>query len=251
MIVDQPAPAVSDMLDTSVFTDPHFLAAARTFQDHIYSDWMSDSHKEKVNTFQAGIRDGTLAAAWKDDVWDKNHNLKPTQPKSAQKTASWGNVVESAARAGEAAEVKLVTLAKLSVIRVGDVIAYKRNFSGFSAMIERDVIIQSIHPKTHALTVLIEPGTDKHLPAYLLLPQPVPSAATQSMTITSPTMLETGILDIDGRVDRSKRPNGNAWKCFSVWRWRGEPVDIVGDGRGGREYHGTLFYLRSTYYHER
>ena len=86
------------MLDTSVFTDPHFLAAARTFQDHIYSDWMSDSHTEKVNKFQAGIRDGTLAAEWKDDVWDKNN--KPTQPKSAEKSVSLGNVVESTTRAG-------------------------------------------------------------------------------------------------------------------------------------------------------
>ena len=71
------------------------------------------------------------------------------------------------------------------------------------------------------------------------------------MTITTPTMLETGVLDVDGRIDRSKRPNGNAWKCFTVWRWRGEPTDIANDGRGGRENHGTLFYLRGTYYHER
>jgi len=64
-------------------------------------------------------------------------------------------------------------------------------------------------------------------------------------------MLETGLLDLDGRVDRQKRPNGNAWKCFTVWRWRGDPVNMVDDERGGRENHGTLFYLRSTYYHER
>ena len=98
MIIDQPVPARSDMLDTSVFTDPHFLAAARTFQDHIYSDWMSDSHSEKVNKFQAGIRDGSLAAAWKDDAWDKNN--KPIRPKLAEETASMGNVVESNSRAG-------------------------------------------------------------------------------------------------------------------------------------------------------
>jgi hypothetical protein len=97
MILDQPA-ATPDMLDISVFTDPHFLAATRTFQDHIYSNWMSDAHREKVNKFQAGIRDGTLAAAWKDDVWDKNN--KPSHPKSIEKTASLGSVVESSTRAG-------------------------------------------------------------------------------------------------------------------------------------------------------
>jgi Asx homology domain len=98
MMVDQPASPPSDMLDLSVFTDPHFLAAARTFQDHIYSDWMSDAHREKVNKFQAAIRDGTLAVAWKDEVWEKNN--KPSQPQSTEKTASLDNVPESSARAG-------------------------------------------------------------------------------------------------------------------------------------------------------
>jgi hypothetical protein len=97
MAVDQPSGAPSNELDTAVFTDPHFLAAARTFQDHIYSDWMSDAHKEKVNQFQAGIRDGTLAAPWKDEVWEKDN--RPSSLKSVEKT-SIGNVPEYAARAG-------------------------------------------------------------------------------------------------------------------------------------------------------
>jgi len=98
MILDQPSGAPSDMLNTCVFTDPHFLAAARTFQDHIYSDWMSDVHLEKVNKFQAGIRDGTLAAAWKDDVWNKNNKL--SLPHSAEKNASSSNIADYSVRAG-------------------------------------------------------------------------------------------------------------------------------------------------------
>ena len=94
-MVDQPVCAPSDILDTSIFTDPHFLAAARTFQDHIYSDWMSDAHREKVTKFKGGIRDGTLAAAWKDDVWYKNN--KQTQPKLVENSS---NTAESSARAG-------------------------------------------------------------------------------------------------------------------------------------------------------
>lgn len=95
MVVDQPS---GDVLDIAVFTDPHFLAASRTFQDHIYSDWMSDAHKEKVNKFQVGIRDGTLAAPWKDEVWEKDN--RPSKLKSIEKTSSFGNIPESAARAG-------------------------------------------------------------------------------------------------------------------------------------------------------
>ena len=72
------------------------------------------------------------------------------------------------------------------------------------------------------------------------------------MTIRSLSMLETGILDIDSRLKRSQRPNGNAWKCFNVWRWRaGGGGDFAQqNSRGGRENHGTLFYIRGSYYHE-
>jgi hypothetical protein len=112
--------------------------------------------------------------------------------------------------------------------------------------------IQSIHPKTYALTVLLEPGTTQYLPAHLLARQPVdPSAPTQAMTITSPSMLENGVLDIDGRVDKSNRPNGNAWKSFTTWRWRGDAADFDDDVRGGRQSHGTLFYLRGSYYYDK
>jgi hypothetical protein len=61
-------------------------------------------------------------------------------------------------------------------------------------------------------------------------------------------MLETGVLDLDGRIDRSARSVGNAWKSFTVWRWR-DDTDVLGltDERGGRENHGTLFYLRRSH----
>ncbi|KAG5653885.1 hypothetical protein H0H81_009707 [Sphagnurus paluster] len=232
-------------VDTSLFTDPHFLAAAHTLQDHIYSDWMSDAHALKVKRFEEGVRDGTMAAAWKDEVWERNN---------AAPVAAVMSTSESGARAGDAAEVKLVTLAKSGVLRVGDLIVLKRNFQNLNLVVEKDAIIQSIHPKTHALTVLFEPGPAVHLPQHLLSPYPgEASAPTQVASITSPTQLETALLDNDGRVERARRPNGNAWKCMTVWRWRGEPPDTPGDGDGrwGRESHATLFYLRGTYFHER
>lgn len=112
--------------------------------------------------------------------------------------------------------------------------------------------IHEVHPKTYALTVHALSGSVKDLPAHLLSehptvdgPQPI-----QSMTITSPTMLETALLELDGRIDRSRRPNGNAWKSFTIWRWRGGGFNPV-DSRGGRENRGTLFYLRACYSQER
>lgn len=88
----------------------------------------------------------------------------------------------------------------------------------------------------------------------------------QIADVASPNQLESGLLDIDGRVPRGKesRPNGNAWKCISVWTWRGgwgewgnggedggvggvegmEVDDQEQGKRGGRKDRGLLFYLR-------
>jgi hypothetical protein len=163
---------------------------------------------------------------------------------------------------------------KNGIIRVGDVIAYKRSFAN-SESIEKDTIVcshfiffvnfffffsnsffffffqvQAIHPTNFDLTVLTQPGQEKDLPPHLLSHDPLdPSEPTRSMIINSPSMLETGILDIDGRLKKSQRPNGNAWKSFSVWRWRADG-DGVQNSRGGRENYGTLFYIRGSYYHE-
>ncbi|KAG6917207.1 hypothetical protein DXG01_003412 [Tephrocybe rancida] len=247
MAVDE-LPVHESVVDTAVFTDPHFLAAARTLQDHIYSGWMSNAHTQKLLKYEEGLRNGTLAVAWKDDVWERNNGGSRRVVQAHD-----NGVVPGAARAGDAAEVKLVTLAQEGVLQVGDIIVLKRNFSALDILVEKDAIIQSIHPKTHALSVLFEPGTSAHLPAPLLSPNPSPPIGhTQETVITSPTQLETVLLDNDGRVERKKRPNGNAWKCMTVWRWRGTaPWQNVGDGRWGRENHGTLFYLRGTYHHER
>jgi hypothetical protein len=62
-----------DVLDAAVFTDSHFLAAAHTFQDHLYSDGLSDATEERVREFQTGIQSGTLHAPWKDEVWLRNN----------------------------------------------------------------------------------------------------------------------------------------------------------------------------------
>ncbi|KAJ6572120.1 Asx homology domain-containing protein [Mycena capillaripes] len=246
MNVDSSGPGA---VDPSLFTDAHFLAAAHTFQDHLYSNWLSDVHAEKVEKYEQGIKEGSLAAPWKDEVWERDNQKEETPATSTSNSHS------SPTRAGEAAELKLVDLAKSSVLRQGDVLAYKRNFTNLGIIVEKDVIIQNIDPRTHSLTVLLEPGTTRDLPAQLLMPGFCdPSEHTRSMTITSPTQLESGLLDVDGRVDRTKRPNGNAWKALTLWRWTGDSLEytLADNGRrGGREDHGTLFYLRACYYQDR
>jgi hypothetical protein len=73
----------------------------------------------------------------------------------------------------------------------------------------------------------------------------------EAVAISTPQMLESYILDLDGRVKRHQRPHGNAWKNFTIYRWRdGCAVDNTSDQRGGRDVHGTLFYLRGSHYYD-
>lgn len=67
-------------LNLSIFSDSHFLAASRTFQDHLYLGWFSAAHLEKVRDFQEAVRNGTLAAPWKDEVWQREHQALARPP---------------------------------------------------------------------------------------------------------------------------------------------------------------------------
>ena len=94
-------------LNLSIFTDPHFLAASRTFQDHLYYGWFSAAHLEKVRDFEETVRNGTLAAPWKDEVWNREHRrtiveeppLSPEKRDVETKT-SFTILCESSARTG-------------------------------------------------------------------------------------------------------------------------------------------------------
>ncbi|KAE9410434.1 hypothetical protein BT96DRAFT_1011975 [Gymnopus androsaceus JB14] len=249
MVVDAPQSSSSshsaDQVLLSVFTDPHFLAAAHTFQDHLYSGWLKDDFKAKVTKYEEGIVDGTLAAPWKDEEWEREHRLDENDAS----TSSPAKARKTGAKTVNPADIRIYDLAKHSVIRVGDILSYKRNFTVLDITVEKDVMVHAINTQGRSLTVLLESGTTQHLPPYLLMPDPPDAVAPmQSMDITSPSMLETGILDLDGRVERAKRPNGNAWKILTVYRWREDGVSSMDDNRGGRESHGTLHYLRNSHF---
>jgi hypothetical protein len=106
------------------------------------------------------------------------------------------------------------------------------------------------------LEVTAPPGTSQYLPQSLVLsPNPVDDVPDderlQIMTISTPSSLETGILDIDGRIDKAHRPNGNAWKTISVWKHKDGGDVAASIERGPRDNTGTLFYLRNCLYYDR
>lgn len=88
MDVDDNGFRCADTLDTGIFVDSHFLAAAHTFQDHIFTGWMTDAHAKKLAQFDQGVRDGTIHAPWKDEVWENGSSTEA------------GSQAESSARAG-------------------------------------------------------------------------------------------------------------------------------------------------------
>ncbi|OCH89954.1 hypothetical protein OBBRIDRAFT_819519 [Obba rivulosa] len=245
-------------LDPTVFTSPHFLSAARTFQDHLYSGWLTQKAAEDTRRFEEGIRTGTMHAEWKDEEWEADHVLKP---KGKNKRGR---------------PMNLTLLAQRGILKEGDVLSYRREFSHLQIVVEKDLLIQTIHPRTHTLAICLSPGTTPALPPPLLTTgQELPDVHILSMDdICDPEDLETGVLDVDSRVHRSERSHVrsvvtsgamldtsttsqaqavstariHAWKAFTVWRWREEMHDAVDmhilQERGGRERVGTLYYLR-------
>ena len=102
---DTPLLAITspDALDPAVFVDPHFLGATHTFQDHLYSNWLSDAHAEKVRMFEDGVREGSLHAPWKDQVWERDHMAQvPHHPAVSMKIQpAFSSVLAGCVKSGE------------------------------------------------------------------------------------------------------------------------------------------------------
>lgn len=108
-------------------------------------------------------------------------------------------------------------------------------------------------------------GTERSLPPTVLSVAPAPPETDmRDVTVIDAAQLENAVLNLDGRVDREKRPRDDAWRKFTIYRWRegifntgavGDAMPLGEDGeidlellatmdRGGRDNHGTLHYLR-------
>ncbi|KAF8987865.1 hypothetical protein BDZ89DRAFT_1152585 [Hymenopellis radicata] len=239
----------SGVLDLAVFKDSHFNSAARTFQDHIFSGWKTETQAGKVQRYIAGIRDGSLSAPYKDEVWEKDNGVLAPIPSPV--TAQTNDSAASA-RAGQAAGVKLERYGGCCGAQGWRCNLLQETFLWLDVVVEKDVVIQSLNPRTRAVTVLLPGSTMQYLPADLLSRTPGdPDDSMSSIEFTGPSMLENAILDMDGRVEKNKRPNGNAWKTLTIWRWREDDAAESAEERWGRESHGTLFYIRGCFYHDR
>ncbi|KAF8578524.1 hypothetical protein K439DRAFT_1638738 [Ramaria rubella] len=249
--IDIDAMAFTSEPQPCFFADPFFEAGAKTFQDHLYSGWLTPAHRALVREYTEKAQMGELHAPWKDQVWAEEHPVVGGTPLDIEV-------------AGEASLITLAGLAKHSVIRLGDVLSYRRHFAQLNRTVTKDVLIESFQTGKYSLTGLVAPSTQTYLPPSLLEhPESVkkssedaPERVLRLLAILNPSQLENALLDTDATVPKAKRPNANAWKSIGVWRWREDQipdpsayaVDSEEAKKGYREYHGTLFYLRGCFH---
>ncbi|KAI8824839.1 ASXH domain-containing protein [Fimicolochytrium jonesii] len=161
--------------------------------------------RESVHEFQANLGNGFYEPQeWEAMVRGREGSRREFDEwKEQHYEEVWGEQLDQDEAGDEVASLaKTITLkdmCKAGVIRKADRLLYKKNFGGsLNISVEKTVTITSIHPTTQTLTIR--------------------SARLTWADITNPTRLETYILDQDGRVAKSRRPNGNAWKSMVLVR---------------------------------
>ena len=147
-----------DTLDPMFFSDSHFLAALRTFQDHLHSGWLTEDHRAKIDKYRAGIEDGTLHAAWKDEAWSQNQVEEDavatsTSDSTSQRFAFYPSVTVFSGCSGELTplvynrskrEIRLGDLFEGGFLEVGDILVYKRTFQLLNVTVEKDIMVRPL-----------------------------------------------------------------------------------------------------------
>jgi hypothetical protein len=115
---------------------------------------MTVSHKQDVEKYLQGVRDGTMHAAWKDHVWERDHVEEveeqsiTSSPRSRSRAGyvlhDQSSHIKSNLACRDAKDMKLTDLVKSGSVQVGDILVYKRVFALSSLTVEKDVIVCSV-----------------------------------------------------------------------------------------------------------
>ena len=63
-----------ECLVPTFFTDPHFLSAAHTFQDHLFSSCFTSTSSAALQRWLDDVQSGAVHFPWKDEVWELEHH---------------------------------------------------------------------------------------------------------------------------------------------------------------------------------
>ncbi|CAG8566420.1 2293_t:CDS:2 [Acaulospora morrowiae] len=187
--------------------------------------WLSDAFKDARWWFQLSIRYGYFTKIGVDTQWTNLEKFKTEIPdvwKNDAYEQDWGiglwGKMGNKQIAGDSAQITLPDLAKALIIKPNDTLKYKRQFKNIGVTVSMDVKVISINESNGHLQIKLIKGK-------------------QSKTlddIHNPTRLENELLDFDGQVPKKSRPNGNAFKNFSIQR--------------SAEYTPSLFEARKEYW---
>jgi len=158
MDIDSLSEQVPEMLDHMFFSDSHFLAALRTFQDHLHNGWLTEDHRTRIGRYQAGIEDGTLHATWKDEAWNQSQVEEDIVAASQAGSTSqrfvyfpslseWvglqrrTQLLISSSRS-TTREIRLSDLVEGGHLEAGDILVYRRTFTLINVTVEKDVMVR-------------------------------------------------------------------------------------------------------------
>ncbi|GBB86707.1 hypothetical protein RclHR1_01310003 [Rhizophagus clarus] len=187
--------------------------------------WLSDAFKDARWWFQTSIRYGYNTEIGVDTQWINLEKFKTEVPKNWKNDdyeqewglGLWGKLGKKQI-AGESAKISLPEMAKAQIIRLNDTLKYKRQFKNIGITILMDLKVVAINKSNGHLQLELFKGEQSKI----------------IYDIHNPTRLENEVLDFDGRVAKSSRPNGNAFKNFSIVR--------------SDDYSPSLFEARKEYW---
>ncbi|KAI0781631.1 Asx homology domain-containing protein [Irpex lacteus] len=254
-------------LDPTLFSNAFFLSGAMTFQDHLFTGWLSRKAKEDVDQYEQGVTAGSMHAEWKDEQWTREHPLRQRGKLRSVFYTLHFNVYKVIVLYSSTV-LDLVNLVKRSLLQEGDIITYRRTFSSIGITVEKELLVYKINPLSHALDLLLQPGETPLLPKELTVADPSPpKPPTLTMEgIMSSAELEEGVLEVTKQIPPEVLSSANrlsyttaaggaqdtvvagrAAKAATIWRWRDEvKVDLglqFSLDRGGRDTLGTVYYL--------
>ncbi|CAG8777808.1 14099_t:CDS:2, partial [Dentiscutata erythropus] len=171
--------------------------------------WLSDAFKDSRWWFQLSVKYGYFTKLGVDSQWTNLEKFKTEVPdvwKNDAYEQDWGigiwGRMGNKQIAGDSAQITLQEMAKALIIRVDDTLKYKRQFKNIGVSVTMDLKVIAVDKSNGNLTIKFQKGK-------------------QSKTINdiaNPTRLENELLNFDGRVPKESRPNGNAFKNFSIVR---------------------------------
>ncbi|CAG8465124.1 3967_t:CDS:2 [Diversispora eburnea] len=174
--------------------------------------WLSDAFKDARWWFQLSIRYGYYTKIGVDTQWDNLEKFKTEIPNYWKNDAFeqdwgiglWGKMGKKQV-AGDSAQISLPDMVKARILRPNDILKYKKQFKGLGVTVNMDLKVTAVNESNGRLQIMLIKSNQSKL----------------IDDVVNPTRLEHDLLDWDGQVPRQSRPNGNAFKNFSIQRSAG------------------------------